>query len=560
MPPSRPPTSPPNVPSEHKLSYSDTSRSLGARSVDRRDFLKLSGSSAGLLVASRFVRPAPAYGATSTTFQHGVASGDPTADSVLIWTRVTPSVEAVPGSGIGRPLDVEWQVAKDPAFRRVVKRGTFEATAARDHTAKIDVRGLDTDTVYHYRFKAAGDLSAAGRTRTAPSGDNDALRFGLASCSNYEGGYFSAYRYLADRSDLDFVLHMGDYIYEYGPGGYGPGASIGRIHEPDHEIVSLADYRIRHAHYKTDPDLQACHAAHPFISAWDDHEVTNDTWREGAENHQDDEGNFHTRRSRAYQAYFEWMPIRLPTPRKDPTRIYREMKFGSIADLHMLDTRQYRDQQPSDQTDSSRDDPERTITGAAQMQWLKAGLARKDARWRLIGNQLMITPWRVAPTIPLIIDSWDGYTADRTELLTHIRDAEIDNVVFLTGDIHTSWAAEVPTDAMTYPVTPSVAVEMVGPSVTSDNLDEIAGTPPRTSSIPLEVGTRAENPYVQYVELDSHGYCVVDADEQRLHVDWFYVNDKNDPKSGQSFATAYETLAGTSSVGPAEGPVDRNRR
>jgi alkaline phosphatase D len=529
--------------------------------LDRRDFLKLSGAGAGALAVARFARPALAA-AGSAVFQHGVASGDPTSDSFLIWTRVTPDADAIAGSGIGRPAEVRWQVATDPGFKRVVRDGIARATTVRDHTIKVDVRGLDPDRQYHYRFKALGELSETGHARTFPESKAEvqSLRFGLASCANYEGGHFAAYGYLAERTDLDFVLHMGDYIYEYGPGAYGPGESIGRVHEPDHEIVSLADYRIRHAQYKTDPHLQACHAAHPFITAWDDHEVTNDTWREGAENHQEEEGNFLTRRDRAYRAYFEWMPIRPPAPRKDPTRIYRELSFGPLADLHMLDTRQYRDLQAPNQADASKDDPSRTITGDAQMEWLKSGLAKKDAQWRLVGNQLMITPWEASEGTPVNVDSWDGYRADREELLTHISDGDIDNVVFLTGDIHTSWANDIPLDSTTYPVTPSVAVEMVGPSVTSDNLDEITGSPPRTSSIPLEEGTKGDNPYVKYVELDSHGYCVVDADGDRLHVDWFYLDDKNDPKSGQAFATAYQSVAGSNAVSPAEGPLALDRR
>ena len=171
------------------------------------------------------------------------------------------------------------------------------------------------------------------------------------------------------------MVHVGDYLYEYGAGGYGPGAEVGRTHQPEHEILSLADYRIRHAQYKTDPHLQACHAAHPFVATWDDHEVANDSWREGAENHNDGEGKYIERRNRAYQAYFEWMPLRLPSASADPTRIYRRLSFGSLADLHVLDTRQYRDEQAGNQVDSTKDDPARTITGPEQMKWLQQGLS-----------------------------------------------------------------------------------------------------------------------------------------------------------------------------------------
>ena len=526
--------------------------------MDRRTFIKRVGvGGAGMIVASRFLPHALAGPSGEGVFRHAVASGDPLSDAVILWTRVTPSREAVPGSGIGPPVDVEWQVARDRGFGRIVRRGSARASRTNDHTIKIDVRGLDPRSTYHYRFRALGEISPAGTTRTAGEGNADApVRFGLVSCSNFEGGYFSAYGHLADRDDLDFIVHMGDYIYEYGPGGYGPGGEIGRVHQPDHEIVSLSDYRIRHAQYKTDPDLQALHASFPIISAWDDHEVTHDTWREGAENHQEGEGDFTTRRDRAYRAYFEWMPIRLPARQTAPTRIYRSFRFGRMADLHMLDTRQYRDEQVSGQTDQARNDPERTITGDAQMRWLKKGMSSGRARWRLVGNQLMITPWRaVAPTIPFNIDAWDGYTADRLDLLQHISDREIDNAVFLTGDIHTSWANEVPIDENTYPVTAPAAVELVGPSITSDNLDEIAGSPPRTTSIPLEAGIMADNPWVKDVELDSHGYAVAEASKDRLQMDWYFITDRTDPKSDQSHSHSWQILASSTRLSEADRPI-----
>ena len=531
--------------------------SLPAAPIDRRTFLKLGGgAAAGLALAGRFVPPA--WGAKKVApFQHGVASGDPVSNGAVIWTRVTPNADALPGSGLGGPVEVAWQVARDPKFARIVKDGVARSTSKTDHTVKVDVKGLDPSSTYHYRFKALDDISDRGRLRTAPARGADvaSLRFGLASCANWEGGFFTPYGFMAERDDLDFVLHMGDYLYEYGPGGYGPGGELGRVHTPDHEIVSLADYRIRHAQYKTDPHLQALHASAPFITAWDDHEVTNDTWREGAENHQEEEGNFMARRNRAYRAYFEWMPIRLPAPRKDPTRIYRYGDFGQMADLHVLDTRQYRDRQPADQFDQSKDDPARTITGEAQMEWLKGGLSEAGARWRLIGNQLMITPWETGENVPFNVDAWDGYTADRQELLDHIAGNEISNVVFFTGDIHTSWANEVPIDATTYPATPPAAVELVGPSVTSDNADEITGSPPRSTSIALERGIQADNPHVKYVELDSHGYTVVEATRERLQMDWYFVSSRTDPGATQIFAAAWQVPDGTPTVTPADGPI-----
>lgn len=529
-----------------------------ANGIDRRTFLKATGAgAAGLLLVPKTVARPSMLGGTGSVFRHGVASGDPLSNAVMIWTRVTRSGETSPGSGLGKPVEVKWQVATDPSFKHIVKRDDYVARAEKDHTVNIDARGLDPGKSYFYRFKALNEISPTGHMRTThPAGvDPSNVRFGLASCANWEGGYFSAYRFLSEREDLDFVLHMGDYIYEYGAGTYGADGLADRVHRPDHEIVSLADYRIRHAQYKTDTDLQACHAAHSMVAAWDDHEVTNDTWREGAENHQEAEGKFIKRRNLAYRAYFEWMPLRRPQRQADPTRIYRRLHFGNLARLHMLDTRQYRDVQPSSQTDESRNDADRTITGPEQMKWLKRGLSKDAHQWDLIGNQLMITPWETGEEVPFNVDAWDGYTADRAELLGHIQSKEIDNVVFLTGDIHTSWANDVPIEDNTYPVTPSVAVEMVGPSITSDNADEITGSPYRTTSVLLETEVKADNPWVKYVELDSHGYSVVDVTKERLNVDWYFISNRTDPQATQGFAATWKAAAGDNAVSEGVGPV-----
>lgn len=526
--------------------------------MDRREFLKLSGAGAGLVATARLQRGLAVAALDPAAFAHGVASGDPLPGGVVIWTRVTPGEDAPPGSGMGRPVPVEWQVATDERFAKVVRSGRAMSSRHADHTIKVDLDGLAPDTAYHYRFRALGEVSPAGTTRTAPArgAAPASLRFGLASCSNYEAGFFAGYRYLSERDDLAFVLHMGDYLYEYAPGAYGPGPAIGRVHEPDHEIVTLQDYRIRHALYKTDPDLQACHAAHAFVTSWDDHEVTNDTYRNGAENHQPDlEGRFGRRRRDAYRAYFEWMPIRPPRPGADPTRIYRRLQFGTLADLHMLDTRQYRDRQPSSSTDPARDDPERTITGDPQMAWLKRGLSTNGAQWRLVGTQVQFAPVETGEDIPLNVDAWDGYRADRQELLQHLVDRDVPDVVFLTGDIHSSWACDVPVDATTYPVTPSAAVELVGTSITSDNLDEITGSPPRTSSLAAESGLKADNPHVKYVELDSHGYSVVEATPDRLQMDWYYLSDRTDPRATQHVGASWQTTAGSRAVTPASEPI-----
>lgn len=524
--------------------------------MDRRRFLKSAAASgAGLVVASKLPQALVATAAAleDSPFQYGIASGDPTARKVIIWTRVTPSDSATPGSRKGPGASVRWEVASDPRFRNVVADGVKRSSAKDDHTIKLDVSGLKPNTEYYYRFKMKGKRSEVGRMKTAPAPSQtvEELLFGVTSCANYQGGFFSAYRYMAERRDMDFVLHLGDYIYEYEAGKYGPGPEIGRGHLPEHEIVTLEDYRIRHAQYKTDPDLRALHTVAPFITIWDDHEVTNDSYKDGAENHQEEEGDYIERRDGAYKAYFEWMPIR---QRRNPHRLYRRFSFGRLADLHMLDLRQYRDEPPPNQADPSKDDPERTITGDKQMKWFKKGLARKDAQWRIIGNQVMFIPWDTAPDVPFNVDAWDGYRADRQELVDHIHDNEINDVVWLTGDIHTSWACDVPLDKTTYPATPSVCTEFVCPSITSDNFDEISGGPYR-SSIPAEEGIKSSNRHVKMVELDSHGYSLVELTAERMQMDWYFISDRTDPEATESYAMSWQTVAGSNAVSEGQEPI-----
>ncbi|MGH3325842.1 MAG: alkaline phosphatase D family protein, partial [Streptomyces sp.] len=335
----------------------------------RRTVVAATAASAALLPLAGGIPSA--HAADGPAFLHGVASGDPLPDGVLLWTRVTPSPDAVPGSGKGRPVTVTWEVAEDKDFAEVVAHGTAEAGAAADHTVKADVRGLRPATTYWFRFGAGEARSPAGRTRTAPAEDAtaDSIRLGVVSCSHYEGGYFASYRHLAARTDLHAVLHLGDYIYEYGSGEYPLDGNIVRAVQPAHEIRTLADYRLRHAHHKMDPDLQAMHGAHPVVAMWDDHEFANDTWSGGAGNHTPDEGDWAERVRVAKQAYFEWMPVR---PSTEGTT-YRRIRFGKLADLHLLDLRSFRDKQATIGDGDVIDDPDRTLTGRKQLDWLKAG-------------------------------------------------------------------------------------------------------------------------------------------------------------------------------------------
>ncbi|MCC2279358.1 alkaline phosphatase D family protein [Streptomyces sp. ET3-23] len=514
--------------------------------------------------AASAAEPAPA-------FLHGVASGDPLPDGVLLWTRVTPVPDAAPGSGRGPAVEVGWEVAEDASFTRVVARGAVTATAAGDHTVKADVRGLRPATGYFYRFTAGTAVSPVARTRTAPAHDAPAggIRFGVVSCANWESGWFSAYRHLAARRDLDAVLHLGDYIYEYKSGEYPAAQYVVRKHEPEHEIVTLADYRTRHGRYKTDPDLQALHHTHPLIAIWDDHEFADNAWSGGAGNHTPGaEGDWTARMAAAKQAYFEWMPVR---PSVAGTT-YRKLRFGTLADLHLLDLRSFRTQQA--RAGSGKvDAPERTITGRAQLDWLKSGLASSDTAWRLVGNPVMMSPVAFGalpahlleplakllglPTegVTVNTDQWDGYTDDRRELLAHLTDRGIGNTVFLTGDIHMAWANDVPKRAATYPLSPSVATEFVVTSVTADNLDDTLHVRPHTVSAAAGAAIRAANRHVKWVDMDSHGYGVLDVTRERAQMDYYVLSDKTDPKSAATWARSYRTRSGTQRVERVTSPV-----
>ncbi|XUM00633.1 alkaline phosphatase D family protein [Streptomyces venezuelae ATCC 10712] len=504
-------------------------------------------------------------------FLHGVASGDPLPDGVLLWTRVTPTPEAVPGSGLGPDVQVGWELAEDRSFARVVASGTTTASAASDHTVKADVRGLRPATAYWFRFTSGTAVSPAARTRTAPAADAAApgVRFGVVSCANWESGYFSAYRHLAARGDLDAVLHLGDYVYEYATGAYPEAKYVVRQHEPRHEIVSLADYRTRHGKYKTDADLQALHAAHPVIAIWDDHEFANDAWSGGAENHTPGaEGAWAARVAAAKQAYFEWMPVRASTE----GTVFRRLRFGRLADLHLLDLRSFRSA-PAKTGSGTVDDPERSITGRAQLDWLKAGLAGSDAAWQLVGTSVMISPvaFGALPAhlleplagllglpkegIAVNVDQWDGYTDDRKELLGHLTARSIRNTVFLTGDIHMAWANDVPVKAATYPLSASAATEFVVTSVTSDNLDDLLHVAPGTLSVVAAGAVKAANRHVKWVDMDHHGYGVLDVTAARSQMDYYTVSDKADPAATTAWARSYRTLSGTQRVERVYQPV-----
>lgn len=347
--------------------------------LPRRDFLAKGAATIAFLAAFQGAgKRAEARGLGFDPFSYGVASGDPLPNRVIIWTRVNPSAAATPGSGLGAPVRGIWEVSANASFTQRVASGRFVTSPTTDHTVKIDVANLQPSTEYYYRFNALGVNSPVGRMKTAPAAVSNpsSVRFGLVSCSNFEAGYFTAYRHLAQRNDLDFIVHVGDYIYEYANGSYGPTGFAGttRAHDPATEIISLSDYRRRHACYKADADLRQLHSRYSFITTWDDHETANNSWRDGAENHTPGEGDWNTREAAAIQAYFEWMPLRQPAPTGSTGEnrpIYRRFTFGTLMDLFMLDLRQYRDEQPASPADSGViNSNSRTLLGTQQTQWL----------------------------------------------------------------------------------------------------------------------------------------------------------------------------------------------
>jgi alkaline phosphatase D len=435
--------------------------------------------------------------------------------------------------------------------------------AATDYTVKVDPRGLEPATTYFYAFDALGRRSPVGRTRTAPAagGDGDRLRFALVSCAKYTAGYFNVYGRVAERDDLDFVLHVGDYIYEYGNDDpkSSPGKKIGRGVEPPHEARNLADYRTRYAHYRRDPDLQLLHETHPIVATVEHDHVRDDTWSGGAEGHDEaTEGPWEARKQAALRAWREWMPVRLPPPPNED-RIYRTLAFGDLADVIMLDGRTKRDHQTQG---PAMDSPERSVLGEAEHTWLLGELARSRAAWRLIGNDVMIgqvftgfLPEELGNPLSEVgvltkrehgpePDQWDGYTAERGALFEFLERERIQNVVFLSGDVHTAWALELkrrPDDADEEPA----AVEFVTASITTENLDDELGAEPRTRSLEIERTVIEENPHVQWVNLDAHGYVLLDVDAERVRAEWWFVPETHRRVSGEQRDAVFEVAAGT---------------
>ncbi|AKF09752.1 alkaline phosphatase D family protein [Sandaracinus amylolyticus] len=461
-------------------------------------------------------------------FQHGVASGDPLADAVILWTRVTTESTSA--------IALAWEMSRDASFATIDASGEASADPARDFTAKVDATGLMPATTYYYRFRVVdgGETSPVGRTRTAPASDAEIarLRFAVCSCSNYAFGYFHGYRNIAQRADLDAVLHLGDYIYEYGTGEYG----TFRDCDPPGEIVTLDDYRRRYRQYRTDPDLQEAHRQHPFVNVWDDHESADNAWRDGANNHDEAEGAWADRKAAAQQAFDEWLPIR--TASEGPSRIWRALRYGALAELVMLDTRiDGRSEQGAGEPGA------RPLISSEQEAFLIERLTTSDAQWKVIGQQVMFSP------LPLLAndDQWDGYPASRTRVLDAIRgDGERDpvrDVVVLTGDIHTAWACEVVEDPSASPLPPASAVEFVAPGISSPPISPPGG--PIERALMRSLAARA--PHIKYADISHRGYFVLDLSPARVHATFVQIADVEAPyDTSELEVTAWEAASGTS--------------
>lgn len=508
---------------------------------DRRRFL----AAASLTLGALALRGFPVQAAAAAHFTHGVASGDPLADRVILWTRV------LPGDGRATELAVQWEIAADEQFAQVVSSGVTSTSSAQDYTVKVDAAGLQPGTAYYYRFSALGVYSGVGRTRTLAGRGAGQLRFAVVSCSNYPQGFFHVYRELA-AAELDAVLHLGDYIYEYADGGYANPVMLeqGRHVDPLHEIVSLEDYRTRYGLYRSDLDLQAVHQAHPFICVWDDHEITNNTWREGAENHDLGEGEFADRRRAAIQAFHEWLPIREQASLEEGI-IYRSFDFGDLASLIMLDTRLVgRDEQLShemniDTLRSALASQSRSIMGSAQEQWLEQELARSAAAgipWQLLGQQLLMGKLNVPQFddedfdpaqrdavlsgrygllrtrgrqgLPFNLDAWDGYPANRRRALSAFAD-HATNVVVLAGDTHSSWAFNLANDAGD-----PVAVEIGTPSVTSPGFENFLPLPEEL----VVDATMQASPELVYMKPLGRGWVALEVTRERVSATWHFVS------------------------------------
>lgn len=527
--------------------------------MDRRTFVKLSGASAAALIFGYgpFTEKTWAQPRFSDyPFKLGIASGDPLPDGVVLWTRLATD----PLNGGGMPqkkIPVRWEVAEDENFRRVVEKGKAFARPELAHSVHVEVEDLEPGREYFYRFKAGREVSPVGRTKTAPAAGAGVaeMTFAFASCQQYEHGYFTAYRRMAEEEQLDLVVHLGDYIYEYGPNQYvAPGGNV-RAHSGP-EIITLSDYRNRHAQYRTDEDLQAAHAVFPWAVTWDDHEVENNYADEIPENGQSVEA-FILRRAAAYQAYYEHMPLRKTSVPSGPDmQLYRRLTYGNLAEFNVMDTRQYRDDQAAgDGTDPPNPgslDPARTITGDEQERWLLDGLAASGATWNVLAQQVFFAQrdFRVGAGQRFSMDAWDGYIGSRNRITGFIQERDVRNPVVLTGDVHNNWACDLKAN-FDDQSSETLGVEFVGTSITSGG--DGADTSPNQEAV------KAENPHIKFFN-GQRGYVRCRLTPEEWRTDYRVLPFVKQPGAPVYTRASFVVEAGNPGIQPAaEQPVQGTR-
>jgi alkaline phosphatase D len=477
------------------------------------------------------------YDQTQKPFYHGVASGDPLADGVVIWTRVTPDDSL-------SSVDVIWEVAANQQFNPVLKKETVTTSPLRDYTVKVEVDGLSPHTQYYYRFHALGKSSPAGRTKTLPEGDVDSLKFAVVSCSNWQHGYFNGYDRIASKT-LDAVLHLGDYIYEYGVNN--ARENVDRKHLPVHEIVALSDYRTRYSQYHLDRGLRNMRQQHPLITIWDDHEVANNAYVDGAQNHQpEEEGEFSARKAAARKAYYEWIPIR------ENKKHYRTFTFGNLAELIMLDERQEGKTPPAEGiSDPLYFADERSMLGKEQLKWFKEELKNSSVTWKVIGNQVLFSDFdraAVSPNNPRNMDSWDGYPIEKQEIAESIKSNKLNNVIFLTGDTHASWAFEVVVNPLKVKPGKSyqpLAVEFGTTSISSANSNEYN---PDDTVIQKEQAYLKTNPHLKFVNQRDHGYLLLTLTPGKAKAEWFFTDTVLKPTDAEKLAKTFYVNANSNTL------------
>ncbi|MEE2524568.1 alkaline phosphatase D family protein [Pseudarthrobacter sp. J75] len=518
--------------------------------ISRRSLLSV-GLGAGIVAAmpgaAVAVSTADDTGLKTDPFMLGIASGEPWADGFVLWTRLAlnPLAEDGLGGMPNRSIPVAWEVAEDEGMRKVVARGIEQARVETGHSIHVELKGLKSGREYFYRFRAGRYVTAVGRTMTSPALHETpaALAMAFASCSQFEHGYFTAYRHLAE-DHPDLVLHLGDYIYEYKKDSYVIGGGNPRDHEGP-ETTTLAGYRQRHAQYKSDADLQAAHAVAPWLVVWDDHEVDNNWADEVPENQDpnqlnDTTENFRKRRAAAFQAYYENMPLRASSvPAGFDMKIYRTLQWGQLANFHMMDTRQYRDDQAAGdgwkKNVAERLDENRSITGADQERWLLDGFKNSTQRWDILGQQVFFTERDRAqdPAIDDVsMDGWDGYAASRRRITQGWVDANVRNAVVLTGDVHRNWAADVKIDYKD-PESPVVGSELVCTSITSTGNGSGATVDP----------VMAWNPHLKFYN-DNRGYVNTRITKDAMQADFRVLDYVTTPGAPVSTKVSYEILDG----------------